>query len=175
MNKNLKMGLVLGCICLISAGIVAGTYALTHEKIAQNAIIAENKALYNIYGESADYQQYKEIKDEKYNYLQKYWTVYESKDSENLLGYIFKASGKNAYGDITSLFEVKLNETIGKISLIENTQTYKDTLEENYVDPVNKGTRAISDVTCGATFGATLIHDMSNQALKYYKEVVKNV
>ena len=48
-----------------------------------------------------------------------------------------------------------------------NEQTYASTLVENYVDPIknaNNKEDAIEDVKCGATWGATLIRDMINDA-----------
>ena len=50
------------------------------------------------------------------------------------------------------------------VSIIVDEQTFASTLEDNYISTINDGSRNIEDVTCGATYGATLVRDMIKDA-----------
>ena len=71
------------------------------------------------------------------------------------------------YGKIAMLVGVNEDLTLGKIYLVTNEQSYATTLVDNYVDPFNAGNHEFDDVKVGATYGATLVHDMANEAIEY--------
>ncbi len=79
-----------------------------------------------------------------------------------------QTSGKNAYGAISMLVGVE-DGNLGQFILLEDTQTFASTLEDNYVSVYNAGEREYSDVSCGATYGAKLIRDMASEALEDYE------
>ena len=49
------------------------------------------------------------------------------------------------------------------VYMINDEQTYASTLEDNYITSINGGGN-IDDVKCGATYGATLVKEMINDA-----------
>ena len=75
------------------------------------------------------------------------------------------------YGKISLLVGFRLSEKEGTQSYafvglyeIVDEQTYSSTLQENYINPLNGGNRDLDDVSCGATYAATLVRDMVNEA-----------
>ena len=71
------------------------------------------------------------------------------------------------YGKITMLVGISTTYEIGHIYMVTNEQTYATTLVDNYIDPYNEDSHDLDDVSCGATYGATLIKDMAKQAQNY--------
>ena len=65
---------------------------------------------------------------------------------------------------------INIDSGISKIYLIVNDQSYGQTVQNNYVDSFNNGEIEIGDVSCGATYSATLIRDMSLQAQQYFND-----
>ena len=61
------------------------------------------------------------------------------------------------------------------LSVIVNEQTYASTLVENYIDPLNNEPEKLNDidVKCGATYGATTVKDMINEAYSAAQEIWK--
>ena len=70
----------------------------------------------------------------------------------------------NMYGKISLIIGFGADLSYKGVSIVTNEQTYASTLVENYVDPMNEGNRDYIDVKCGATYGATLIKDMIEEA-----------
>ena len=69
------------------------------------------------------------------------------------------------------------DDRIANYVVVTNTQSYATTLEENYIgkflaDPNNVDFDSI-DTHCGATYGATLVKNMCDQALSYSKSVTR--
>lgn len=76
------------------------------------------------------------------------------------------------YGKISLLVGFNLSNELVSISVISDEQTYAQTLTDNYIVPVQEGTRDYNDVNCGATYGAKLIRDMINDASEANKAEV---
>lgn len=160
----LYVGTVLACIGIVVAASIVGVNALTKDTIAQNEIKSKNKAMNNVFkgcsfGET--------IYIENVEYLVSYTTAYKE-DIEQ--GDVYYTTGKNAYGSISMMVAIYLNGELGQISLVENSQSFASTVEDNYVTPYNNNELKIDDVKCGATYGAKLIRDMAHSAQNHYKE-----
>ena len=162
-KKYIKVSITLGLIAGICALLIGMVNWLTVETIAKNKILKEQNGLKQIYedGNPEEVQLEKE-----YQYIEKIWYVKDSQGEE--LGYVYKTSGKNAYGAISMLVGVE-DGNLGQFILLEDTQTFASTLEDNYVSVYNAGEREYSDVSCGATYGAKLIRDMASEALEDYE------
>lgn len=166
------VALVLGGIASISALLIALTYMITNSVIEENNLKKTLESLKNIYGEDKKYEKVEDINNESYSYLNSYYACYDSLDNNKgeLIGYVFSCDGKNDYGTIEMIVGVTVESVISKIYLIVNDQSYGQTVQNNYVDSFNNGEIEIGDVSCGATYSATLIRDMSLQAQQYFND-----
>ena len=161
--------ITLGAIAAASALLIGGTNLLTRGQIAKNEKNKISSGISEIFGKSASVSSEFEVKDQKYtNY------AYEISVGDNpSKAYAFRTTGSNMYGKISLLigFYEGSDPTFVGLSIITNEQTYATTLVENYIDPLNDGSRDLDDVSCGATYGAKLVRDMVNDA----KEVAKGL
>lgn len=169
-KKYILTGVILGSIAAVSAGLIALTNLITHEKIKQN----ENNKIFagisEIFGENSKIKSEKDLT--KYEYTVHYYEVTSKKDK--FLGYAFKCEGSNMYGKIALLAGFDgTSHNFMSLSLITNEQTYASTLEDNYIVPLNEGEKGLDDVSCGATYGAKLVRDMVNDAGKAAKDLWK--
>ncbi len=170
MKKALLSGGVLAGLCGVMAIAIVGADFLTRETIAKNNVEKEAAGLRKVYGEDATYGEAILIKDDAYSYLEKYWTV-TSGNKE--VGRVYRGSGKNGYGDVTLLYGVNADFSLGMVVTITNTESYGTTLKENYLDLIvsaeNKD-EAVDNVKCGATYGAKLCRDIIRDGQRHYKE-----
>lgn len=193
MNKDFKHYLLVGGIlCAIgatSALLIGLTNLVTNGPTKEHEKIKEENALKEVFmhedgtlptdlitGEKMLIQA---DASDKYSHLLCYWNPKSSDEKDGVdekYGYVFKAEGadKNNYGTITLLVAINNDFSVGKISIVKNTESYATTVEKDYVDPYNKGDITLNDVTCGATFGATAIKEMATSASLYVKEVLNN-
>lgn len=181
-----KVGGILCLVGGISALLIGSVNLLTADTISSSELEKENNALKEVFlDENGDIPtdlsvgEKVEISDSNYSKLICYWNIKSSEEDENVdskYGYVFKCEGsdKNNYGTVSMLVGINVDETIGRISIISNSETYATTLVNEYVDPYNEGERDLEDTKCGATYGATLIKEMAESALSYTKEVLKN-
>lgn len=164
-KKHIIMtGIILASIAAGSGALIGLTNLLTKNIIANSEEKKVKEGLAYIYGEDMTYSGAIDIKkDDNSNYLDCYYTAVKN---DELHGYIFKASGSNMYGKISLLVGISPYMSIDRISLIIDEQTYASTLEEEYIDKYNNGDVPFDevDVKCGATYGATLVKNMVNQA-----------
>ena len=163
--------LTLGVIAASSAAIIGLTNMITRDRIAQNEQNKINSGIAAIFGENAKANEQKSLK-EAYKYVQYYYDV---KDGGEMLGYAFKTSGSNMYGKISLMIGFYYaTEAFKGLSIVVNEQTYATTLVDNYINPVNGGTREVEDVYCGATYGAKLVRDMIDECYVAMGEVALN-
>ncbi len=167
------VALVLGGIASISALLIALTYMITNSVIEENNLKKTLESLKNIYGEDKIYEKVEDIDNQSYSYLNSYYASYNSLENNqkgDLIGYVFSCDGKNDYGTIEMIVGINVDSDISKIYLIVNNQSFGQTVQNNYVDSFNNGEIEIGDVSCGATYSATLIRDMSLQAQQYFND-----
>lgn len=170
MKVNMKhafyVGGFLAGLCGVLALAIAGVDLLTKDIIKANKLEKERSGLKRVFpsgevdGEAVEVHQGK---------LEKYWTV---KESGSELGRIYSAFGKNSYGQVSLLIGVYSDFSLGNIVVLENTESYGQTLEEGYLDPYNAAedkSAAVLSVSCGATYGATLCRDMILEAASHYQ------
>ena len=166
-KKYILTGVVLGSIAAVAAGLVAVTNLLTEKKIAQNEANAISKGISSIFGES-------EIKDEgkvsDQIYVTYFYQVDYKKGDLEMHGHAFKCEGSNMYGKISLIAGFDSSSNFMSLYLVKNEQTYASTLVDKYVVPLNEGNAKLEDVKCGATYGATTVKEMVEEA----KEVSKD-
>lgn len=166
-KKYILTAITLGIIGAASAAIIGVTNMITRDKIAQNEIDKVNAGITEIFGQNTAILDEHTTEEVSLKGDYKYVTyLYDVKDEAgNNIGTAFKTSGSNMYGKITLLVGyLKEDITFSGVSIITNEQTYATTLVDNYINPLNDGSRNVDDVTCGATYGAKLVRDMVNEA-----------
>lgn len=153
----------LGLIGAVSALAISLTNVITKDTIAENEKNKIQSGIAEIFGQNSSVLKEENIDGEKYTNIV-YTIKLEGQESPQ---YAFRTDGSNMYGKISLLVGfTNFNEFKG-MSIIVNEQTYATTLVENYVDPIKKAENKeakIEDVKCGATYGATLIREMINDA-----------
>lgn len=164
-KKYIITSITLGAIAAASAALIGVTNLLTAQNIKKNEKNKINAGIASIFGKNSSIIDEKDIKEYQYT-NHSYVVKTESSESDLAL----RTTGSNLYGKISMLVGLKDQGESGYvfvgIYLITNEQTYAATLEDNYIDPLNKGDRSLEDVSCGATYGAKLIRDMVNEAIE---------
>lgn len=182
--KYLKISAVLASIALVCALIIAAMNLLTSPIIAKNNAESEQKTILSIY-ESYDQEKSQTFDGPFGNYIE---SKILAKDKDgNELGYVYKVSGKNAYGNISLMVAIK-DGKVYQIEFLENGQSFASTVDkhvsENYPSSAKKSIElgfsseakrfegelskedvADIDVSCGATYGAKLVRELVNAAL----------
>lgn len=164
--------ITLGIIAMASAGLIGATNLLTRNRILQNEKDKINAGIVEIFGENSEIK--KEINLADYKYVTGVYEIQE-KGNTTLTGCAFKTSGSNMYGKISMLagfgYYTKPNSYMQELVFLDiyvvvNEQTYKSTLEDNYISKINDDDIEFDykDVNCGATYGAKLIRDMIDEA-----------
>lgn len=154
----------LGLIGAASALLIGGSNMITKERIAQNEINKINSGIAEIFGNSSSIANEADLAYEYANH------VYEIK-AEEPVGYAFKTSGSNMYGKVSLIVGFNLDKQFKQMVVVTNEQTYAQALMDNYINPLNNGSKDnIDDVTCGATYGAKLVRDMIKDAQKALEE-----
>ena len=159
----------LGAIAAASAALIGATNLLTRKQIEKNELNAFNAGITALFGNDASVNmEYKN--DGGGKYIQEwYWVHFENKVEDS---YVFKTSGSNSYGKITLLVGFDDSKKFVGTYTIVNEQTYASTLVDNYLVPLNNGSRDLDDVTCGATYGAKLVRDMINEAQQWCDGII---
>lgn len=169
-KKALKVGATLAAISGIAALLIGLTNLVTAPKIVANNEEKSLKALKDIFADATEFSDPKtDFASNAKSYLVSYWVA---KKDDSTLGYVYQTSGRNTYGKITLMVGLSGVSKIGSFSVLTNEQTLATTLEDKYLTPLssaaNKDT-ALTNVTCGATFGAKLVRDMILAAQSDYK------
>lgn len=163
-KKYIITSITLGVIAAASGALIGATNLLTRNQIAKNEKNKFNAGIASIFGENSSvFELEKEFKD--YKYINESYDVKNSEDSQ--IGWAIKTTGSNMYGKISMIIGFNASKVRLGTYLVVNEQTYASTLVANYIDPLNDGSRDLLDVKCGATYGATLVKNMIDEAQNY--------
>lgn len=158
----------LGIIAATSGALIGVTNLITNQKIKENEIARINTGIRKIFGESTKVSAESDIQQSPFGgswqYLNYVYTVSDNTDS--VIGYAFKTSGSNNFGKITMLVGFTVNKVYKSVYMISDEQTFASTLEDEYIAYINQGDYESVDVHCGATYGATLVRNMIEEAQK---------
>ncbi len=188
MAKNFKIASILGGIALVCALLIALVNMLTANTIASNN---EKKELETIQAIFEDYDASKsEVQDASGTYIEK--KIKAADSAGTTLGYLYTVAGKNAYGSI-SLMVAIVDDSVYQVEFLENNQSFASTvfnyLKTSYpssadtavhvgaysttdisIKSLSKSDVENMDVSCGATYGATLIKNLVLAALNDGRE-----
>ena len=171
-KKYLLTAITLGCIAMASGLLIAGTNMITKDRIAENERISVNNGIVSVFKD--DNAVGKEIslpEGKEYDYV---ITCYEVKDNnENPLGYAFRTTGSNDYGKVSLIIGFNQQCIYKGLSVVTNEQSFATTLNKGYISLIKDGEKTADEVSvsCGATFGATLVRNMVNEATQAAKDV----
>ena len=165
-KKYILTAVTLGLIAMASGALIGATNLVTADRIAENEVKKINASFVEIYGEGASGKENESFNYNEYTYLKSQYDIVNANGDS--IGMAYRTLGSNAYGKI-SLIVGFVNGSGFRyvyygISVVINEQSFATTLEENYFVPVKNNERDIEDVKCGATYGATLVKDMINEA-----------
>lgn len=163
-----KTSLILGGIAAGAGLLLACANMITASIIEENTRKARAESVYTIYGDDAVPGE-KEITINQGSLIS-YFPVFDK--NESLIGNVFFTKGSNMYGDIEMAVGINEDESIYRIEMINNGQSFAQTLMDNYVIPFNKGERPLTDTSCGATYGANLVKSMAEEAQSYYQNEI---
>ncbi|MCD6482178.1 MAG: FMN-binding protein [Candidatus Izimaplasma sp.] len=171
MLGKLKIAVVLLVIGALSGIIIYGINELTAETIEQNKIEREVSYYKDLFGLSEDESiTYDSIDLD--NYLDQEIIIYNL--DGNVIGYIYKATDKNNYGDVTVLVGISVDGDISNvvISSSTDTPTFVQTIKSKYIG--NFSGQSVDDISIddhtGATYTYTSVVDIVEAASTYYLE-----
>lgn len=165
-KSYLKTGLILAAITAICGIMIALLNGVTAPIIEENNYKKEQETLALIFdGATFENLEIKE-NDSKIN------KVYLAKINDEILGYVYLVSGKNAYGTIELMIGIS-DGSVCAVEIITNTQSFSKVVNQyvNDLDNLDINNQNIEDldVKCGATYGAKLVKELIKVALDHYQ------
>ena len=161
-KKYILTAVTLGAIAMCAGALIGATDLITRDRIAENEVKKINEGFAKVFGEGATGNEDTTFEYNNYTYLKAKYAIYDANGTE--IGSAFRTLGSNSYGKISLIIGFTSDNAYKGLSVVINEQSFATTLEENYLTPVQKGKREIEDVSCGATYGATLVKNMIDEA-----------
>ncbi|MDD5098000.1 MAG: RnfABCDGE type electron transport complex subunit G [Candidatus Omnitrophica bacterium] len=172
MKEMTRYGFILGLICVLAAGLLAGVNALTRVKIADQAKAEEQAALKEVMPQAAKFTPVGQAEEVLY---------YKAFDSDDqLVGFIFKASEKGYSSVIQTLAGMNLQGVISAIKVISQNETpglgMRITENKFTGQFKNQDTASLSGVQAitGATISSRAVMDSVIKKAQVIKELIKN-
>ncbi len=169
MLDKLKTAIVLVIIGAISGFLIWGTNEITAEGIADNNIAREQAYYADIFEVDGNIDFNTTIIDAT---VTEEVEIFDATGAS--LGFVYKGSETNNYGDITVLVGITNDGTIKNvvISGTTNTPTFVKKITANYLDPfVGQSTDDVEyDERTGASFTYGSVTKMVEAASMYYQE-----
>lgn len=173
MKKIITYGFILGAICVIASGLLAGVYSLTRPRIIIQAQKQEEATLKEVFPAAGRFQQIKSEEGETV-----YYKVYAKDDS--FLGVAFKAYGKGYSGQIETMVGMDIIGTIETIKILNQSETPGlgvRITEEPFTGQFNrKKVRDLSKVQAitGATISSKAVIDSVRKKAQEIEGLIKN-
>ena len=165
-----------GILCAIG-GVSA--LALTALNLVTGPIIKRNNDQKQLAGYRAIYANCQAVSDpvaiDNNANLAEYYQAYSDEGKTQLIGYIYnsKTIAVKSYGNIHAMVGISSegdNPVLGKVYLVEDSLSYKNTFETGYVEPynANPSDETLAAVKCGATYGATALNEIITAARDHF-------
>ncbi len=172
MKEMTRYGFILGLICVLAAGLLAGVNALTRAKIANQAQAEEQSALKEVMPQAAKFIPVGQIPEVSY------YKVFDSQ--ERLIGFVFKASGKGYSSVIQTLAGMDLQGKICAIKVVSQNETpglgMRITENKFTGQFKNQDSLNLPDVQAitGATISSRAVMSSVIKKAQEIKELIKN-
>ena len=166
-SKVFIIAITLMLVSALSGALIVCLNMFTEPKILENERKLEQEKLQEIYADA----KFTKLEYSDDSIL----SIYEASMENDVLGYVYKVSGKNAYGKIVLLVGVNRDGKTKQIVFIENSESYaKDVdkhLTTNYQNKnLSKDDITNIDVKCGATYGAKLVKELVTKAIDHFHD-----
>ena len=115
MKEMARFGFILGIICIVAAGLLAGVNSLTKPRILAQALAEENASLKEVLPEANNFEAVKE--KEEIVYYKAY-----NKDGK-FIGVAFKASGKGYSSNVETLAGMLKDGKVIAIKILLQNET----------------------------------------------------
>ncbi|OGX16483.1 MAG: hypothetical protein A2166_01205 [Omnitrophica WOR_2 bacterium RBG_13_41_10] len=172
MKEMARYGLILGLICVIASGLLAGINALTKGKILAQDEAEEKMSLEEVMPKAENFQPVKSGEDIIY---------YKAYDKEGkLLGAAFKASGKGYSSVIETMVGMDKEGLVNIIKILNQNETPglgAKVAEADFTSRFrHKKASDLKDVQAitGATISSKAVIDSVKEKAKEIQELMKN-
>ncbi len=172
MLDKMKIAIVLVVIGAISGLTIYSVNLLTEDTIAQNMIEKEQGYYKELFFLDEDAEVRFETNDFEDQEISQEIVLYDADDQ--IIGYIYKGSDKNNYGDVIVLLGITSDGKISNvvISSTTNTPTFVKVIKNVYLSPFR--TQDVDDLSIdgstGATYTYTSVVEIVENASKYFLE-----
>lgn len=120
MREILRYAAVLFVIAAVSAALLAGVNMLTEDKIAENSILEEQRALREVMPEAESFEPFGEEVSEQCGADE----IYTAKTSDGTIaGFCVKLSQKGYGGEIQSIIGLTENGSVTGVQVISHSET----------------------------------------------------
>jgi len=170
MREMLKFGFILGIICIIAAGLLAGVDILTQPKILAQAKLEEELSLKIIFPLAHHFDEVKEKGETIY---------YKVFDGENkFIGVAFQVSGRGYAGEVKILAGMLKDGKITAIKILSQNETPglgSRITSLSFIDRF-KGRNDLSEVEAitGATVSSRAVIDSVKKKAEEIRSKVRN-
>jgi len=115
MREIFKFGFILGTICVVAAGLLAGVNSVTSRKIISQAQAEEESSLRDVLPEASRFEPVKKGEEVLY---------YKAIDKEGkLIGVVFKASAKGYSSNIQTITGMLKDGKINAVKVLSQEET----------------------------------------------------
>ena len=182
MKKYLLCGGVLLGLGVVSAGLLSGVNLITAPIIEAEAEKKVTAGYREVFSEAKAFEKKDFSTDEEKKTLADnsltpsavdyYVIAYSDEAKTKELGMIFHGTATGFSADVEVLVGFVMENgspALKKISLLECSDSFKNTFVKNYLDPVNAGTKSYDDYkNIGATHTSTAVYTVVNEANKLF-------
>ncbi len=170
MKELLRYGFILGLICVVASGLLAGMNSLTKTRIIAQAQAEEDAGLKEVLPQAARFEAVKS--GEEIIYYRAYDGV------GKLIGVAFKASGKGYSSTIETMAGMLKDGTITAIKILSHNETpgLGANVAESSFSSQFKDKKDLAQVQAitGATISSKAVIDSVNNKAQEIKELIKN-
>jgi len=172
MKEILRYGIILGVICLVASGLLAGVNSFTKARIIAQAQQEEEASLKEVVPEAAHFEAVRSGNDIIY---------YRAHDKNaKLVGIAFKASGKGYSSEIETMVGMAADGRIIAIKILSQNET--PGLGAQVIEPsftrqfANKNIQHLNEVQAitGATISSKAVLDAVKKKAQEIQALIKN-
>lgn len=191
MRDYIRLTGVLLIVCVIAAGILGVTNAVTSDKIAEQAVLANDNARREVLGEATEFNKIEGDKIDEILAKPDYDVIdeaFEAKAGGQIVGYTIKSIPKGYGGTVEIIIGINKEGKLSGIKVGNNTETpglgknaatpkfqnqFKDKDWDKNVQVIKNGTPKDNEILsiAGATITSNAVTKGVNQALKLAKEL----
>jgi electron transport complex protein RnfG len=169
----IRYGLILGVICIVASGLLAGMNSLTKDRILTQAKEEEESSLKEVLPQAEKFKEVKSGADILY---------YKAEDKNgNPAGVAFKASGKGYSSTIETMVGMQKDGTITAIKVLSQNETpglggnvVEQSFTSGFSDKNVQNLKEQVQAITGATISSRAVINSVQEKAEKIKELLKN-